>query len=232
MYDRSGFREYFASEGAGHNTLNTYNSFLGRIDKALGGLDAAIEAQGSERLMAWSGTTDAEPFATYRSHARSVLKRYLQYRLQGLAGGDASDAGESEVFAAESPDALEYDANFKIEKEMQQQVRKQLSQIEAGLEAIDGGNETQVATGFIDILARDANGKVVVIELKAGKCPAGALEQVSAYAQDIVEEQGEAVRAMLIAGSFTDRTRAAAKWSGKIELKTYAYSLSFAAADA
>ncbi len=231
MYDKVGFREYFASEGAGQNTLNTYNSFLGRIDKALGGLDAAIESEGSERLMEWSGTTDAEPFSTYRSHARSVLKRYLQYRLQGLAGTDSLDV-EPDALGSDVPDALDYDANFKIEKEMQQQVRKQLGQIEAGLEAIDGGKETQVATGFIDILARDSNGEFVVIELKAGKCPAGALEQVCAYAQDIVEEQGEAVRAMLIAGSITDLTRAAATWSGKVELKTYAYSLSFTAADA
>ncbi|WP_447727049.1 endonuclease NucS domain-containing protein [Sphingomonas koreensis] len=230
-YDKAGFRDYFASEGAGPNTLNTYNSFLGRIDKALDGLDEAIRAQGSEQLMSWSGVTDAEPFTTYRSHARSVLKRYLQFRLQGLAGGDEVEM-DSDQTALLPHSPSDFDANFKIEKEMQQQVRKQIGQIETGLEVIDGGSETQVATGFIDILARDSAGRVVVIELKAGKCPAGALEQVCAYAQDVSEERGGPVRAILIAGSFTDRVRAASKWCGNVELMTYAYNLSFSTAEA
>lgn len=229
MYDRIGFRSYFTAVGAGANTLNTYNSFLGRIDKALAGLDEAIAERGSEALMAWSATTDTEPFATYRSHARSVLKRYLQFHIQN--SGESEEAEGETGTELDTASASDFDANFRIEREMQLQVRNQLAQIEMGLEAIDDGRETQVATGFIDILARDTSGRLVVIELKAGKCPTGAVEQVSAYAQDISDERGAAVRAMLIAGSFGDRTRAAAKWSGKVELKTYAYNLSFFSAD-
>jgi RecB family endonuclease NucS len=71
---------------------------------------------------------------------------------------------------------------------------------------------------------------LVAIELKAGKCPAGALEQVLAYSHSLSLERNEPVRAMLIAGSFSDRIRAAAKRANDVVLKTYTYSLAFAEA--
>ena len=114
---------------------------------------------------------------------------------------------------------------------MQAQVRKQLANVEPGLVAIDDGKEAVVPTGRINILARDAQGRTVVIELKAGKCPPGALEQLLAYAYDVEQEQGGEVRAMLVAGSFTDRLRAAARRAGNVDLKTYAYSLNFTSED-
>lgn len=225
MFDKEGFRAAFLAGGASPNSANTYNSFLNRIDEALGGLDDAIAARGSEGVLQWAKQTDSEPFATYRSHSLSVLRRYLQYR---LAKGESED--EVAIEEAEF-EPLTTDANFKIEKEMQAQVRLQIGQIEAGLIVVDDGLETVVATGKIDILARDANGVLLVIELKAGKCPAGAIEQVLAYAHSLCLERQEKVRAMLIAGSFSDRQRAAAKRAVDLELKTYAYSLSFGTAD-
>ena len=230
MFDRSGFRNYFLHDvGASANTMNTYNSFLNRIDEAIGGLDEAIERDGPEVVATWGLKTELEPFATYRSHARSVLKRYLQYRIDRAAGGPASV--DEEVEEEEVAEAIAVDANFKIEKEMQAQVRLQIGQIEPGLEIADGGAETSVATGRIDIVARDGHNRLVVIELKAGKCPPGALEQVLAYAHSLSEERQEPVRALLIAGLFGDRIRAAAKRVPDLELKTYAYHLTFGAPD-
>jgi hypothetical protein len=226
MFDRAGFKSYFLNEvGASPNTMNTYNSFLNRIDQAISGLDEAITRDGPEQVAAWGRTTEAEPFATYRSHSMSVLRRYLQYRIE-RASGEPDDLEVVE----ELGEALREDANFKVEREMQAQVRLQLGQIEEGLKVADGGAETTVATGKIDIVARDANGILVAIELKAGKCPAGALEQVLAYAHSLSVERGEPVRAMLIAGSFSDRLRAAAKRAHDVVLKTYTYSLAFAEA--
>jgi RecB family endonuclease NucS len=227
MFDREGFRQYFLNEvGAAPNTMNTYNSFLNRIDIASGGLDEAIERDGAEGVAVWATQSEDEPFATYRSHARSVLKRYLQYRIE-RASTEIADAEEIEV----ELEALQADANFRVEKEMQAQVRLQIGQVEPGLQIDDGGVETTVATGRIDIVARDQQGRLVAIELKAGKCPAGAMEQVLAYAHSLSLERQEPVRAMLIAGSFGDRIRAAAKRATDIDLKTYAYSLAFDAAD-
>lgn len=70
--------------------------------------------------------------------------------------------------------------------------------------------ERAVATGKIDITARDANGHFVVIELKAGPCPHGALEQVLAYSADLEDETGTPCRVVLVASQFSDRPRAAA----------------------
>lgn len=223
MYDRDGFKRDFLSNGASPNSANTYNSFLNRIDQAIGGLDEAIGRDGPEHVASWGRTNEAEPFATYRSHSMSVLRRYLQYRI-ARASGDPDEGTDVED---ELEQTLQEDANFKVEREMQAQVRGQLSQLEEGLQIADGGSEISVATGRIDIVARDARGVLVAIELKAGKCPAGALEQVLAYAHSLSLERNEPVRAMLIAGAFSDRLRAAAKRANDVELKTYAYSLSF-----
>lgn len=232
MYDKAGFLAYFSEVvGAAPNTRATYVSFLNRIDIAIGGLDEALASQGGEKVAEWAKTTEKEPFATYRSHARSVLKRYSLYRLKSASEDDAAPADFEEPEGSIAPEPIETDANFLREKEMQVQVRQQLTSIESGLTAVDGSVETTVATGRIDILAKDGAGKLVVIELKAGKCPAGALEQLLAYAYDIEQEKGTAARAMLIAGSFTDRQRAAARRAGDVELKTYAYSLSFQSDD-
>lgn len=231
MYDRDGFLDYFSTVvGASANTCATYRSFLSRMDDALGGLDEALSSKGAEALMAWAKDADVEPFSTYRSHARSVLKRYALYRMDKIDGVLASPPDLPDPNAGDADTVIESDANFIREREMQVQVRKQLGAIESGLQAIDGGNEVVVPTGRIDILARDASSKLVVIELKAGKCPAGAIEQLLAYTYDIEDMHGQPARSILIAGAFSDRQRAAGR-RADIELKTYSYSLAFAAED-
>ena len=110
---------------------------------------------------------------------------------------------------------------FRYERELQEAVRRQLDQIEPGLVEADGGHERSVATGKIDVLARDLAGHFVVIELKAGPCPHGALEQVLAYSSDLEAETGTPCRAILVASQFSERTRAAAKRARDISLVTY-----------
>jgi RecB family endonuclease NucS len=110
---------------------------------------------------------------------------------------------------------------FRYEREMQEAVRRQLDQIEAGLVEADGGHERSVATGKIDVLARDLAGHFVVIELKVGPCPHGALEQVLAYSNDLEAETGTPCRAVLVAYQFSKRIKAAAKRARDISLVTY-----------
>jgi RecB family endonuclease NucS len=110
---------------------------------------------------------------------------------------------------------------FEYEKELKTAIRKQLALVEPGLVEADGGHERNVATGRIDITARDTNGNFVVIELKAGPCPHGALEQVLAYSSDLEAETGTRTRAVLVASQFSDRLRAAAKRATDVHLVTY-----------
>ena len=224
-YRADEFRTYFRDVvGAAPNTQNTYNSFLKRIDAAIGGLDEAITERGVEAVSGWAKQSTEPPFDTYGSHARSVLKRYLSF-LIGLDGPSDPIIIEDMV---ESPVELS-GSYFQLEREMHSAVRTQLEQIEAGLREVENGSEVATATGRLDILARDAAGVLVAIELKAGLCPTGALEQVLGYAQSISDERAERVRAILIASDFSDRTRAAAKRATDVTLYKYRFELRFGA---
>jgi RecB family endonuclease NucS len=107
------------------------------------------------------------------------------------------------------------------EKELKALLRRQLEVVEPGLVAADGGHERAVATGRIDITALDAQGNFVVIELKVGPCPNGALEQVLAYSTDLEAETGRPCRAMLVASDFSARLRSAAKQARDVHLVVY-----------
>jgi hypothetical protein len=100
-------------------------------------------------------------------------------------------------------------------------LRAQLDKVEPGLVAIDNGREREVPSGRIDITARDRDGNFVVIELKVGPCPTGALEQVLGYSADLEDETGRLCRAVLVAASFSTRQRAAAKRAHDVHLVTY-----------
>jgi RecB family endonuclease NucS len=106
------------------------------------------------------------------------------------------------------------------EKELKALMRAQLDKIETGLVAIDGGKERAVETGRIDITARDVMGRYVVIELKAGPCPTGAIEQVMGYTQDLEQETGQPCRAVIVASEFSPRQRSAVKRVRDIHLVT------------
>ncbi|QWG21103.1 DUF91 domain-containing protein [Bradyrhizobium sediminis] len=223
MYQTAAFKDYLINKvGAAPSTFNTYNSFLSRIDKAVGGLDEKIEKEGTDKMLAWSRTATEPPFDVYPSHARSVFKRYISFLIEKQSPED-DDVIETENAPLE-PTGLA----FRLEQEMQAAVRKQLSNLEPGLTEADGGAEVSVSTGSIDILAKDKDGKFVVIELKAGRCPPGAMEQALGYAQSVSEEKGvQDVRVMLIASDFSDRIRAAAKRTIGLTLLTYEFSLRF-----
>jgi RecB family endonuclease NucS len=107
------------------------------------------------------------------------------------------------------------------EKELKRTLRRQLDRLEPGLIEVDGGRQRQVASGKIDITAQDVNGHYVVIELKVGPCPNGALEQVLGYSADLEAETGRPCRAVLVAAEFSPRMRSAASRARNIHLLTY-----------
>lgn len=229
MFRSAEFRNFFRNVvGAAPNTCDTYNSYLGRIDRAIGGLDEAITTQGPAAVLAWGHSFSGPPFDVRPSHARSVLKRYVHF----AAGADVlpalQDGAEASDDAEASPE-IEAAAGlaFRLEREMQAAVRRQLTALESGLVEADGGIEVPVETGRIDILARAASGELVVIELKAGACPPGAVEQALGYAQSLEEERGEKVRTIVIASDFSSRVRAAARRIPDLRLATYEFSLKF-----
>lgn len=225
-WQRDSFRDYFIDVlGGKASSFNTYSSYLNRIDGEIGGLDEKISQVGAQPVRDWAANCSTGPFETYQTQARSILNSYLGFI---EAGGEAAASEPTvEQVDDEGASAPESQALFKLEKEMQQAVRADIGSLEQGLQIIDGGSEQAVSTGKIDILAKDANGQLVAIELKAGACPAGAMEQVLGYAQALADETGQEVRAVLIASSFSDRQRAAAKRTVGLKLRAYGIQMSY-----
>ena len=99
-----------------------------------------------------------------------------------------------------------------LERDLQSALRRAIEQLEPGLEIIDDGAERSVASGFIDITARDARGAIVVVELKTGTARQGAVAQVLSYMGDIAEEEpDQTVRGLLVSGDFDKKARSAAR---------------------
>ena len=119
-----------------------------------------------------------------------------------------------------------------LERDLQSTLRKSLNQLEPGLAAIDDGAERSVQSGFIDITAKDANGAIVVIELKAGTAGQRAVGQILTYMGDIaIEEPDATLRGILIAADFDAKAKAAARMVPTLSLQKYSVKFSFAVSE-
>ena len=120
-----------------------------------------------------------------------------------------------------------------LERDLQAALRRAIEQLEPGLEIIDDGAERSVASGFIDITARDARGAIVVVELKTGTARQGAVAQVLSYMGDIAEEEpDQTVRGLLVAGDFDKKARSAARMLPNNVLSLRSYRVRFEFEDA
>ncbi len=117
---------------------------------------------------------------------------------------------------------------LSLERDMQNALRQNITQLDPNLTIIDDGAERAVDSGFIDILARDGDGAIVVIELKAGKTDNRVIGQTLGYMGDIAGEyDNTAVRGIIVAHEFDQRTRSAARAVSNLSLMRYAVSFSF-----
>lgn len=87
------------------------------------------------------------------------------------------------------------------EAEMQRALAEDPGLIEDGLSVIDLELPTDV--GGIDLLARDGDGRVVVVELKRAKANHEAVHQLSRYVESVRRVSPAAVRGILAAPSIT-----------------------------
>jgi hypothetical protein len=223
-YQAEAFRQ-FASTRLQPNVVNTYSSFIKRIDLAVGGLDEALSSQGASGVMMWAESTDAEPLRTYRSTGKSALRQYVAFFGSEPASDLDISGAADDMNAGAFSEAVS--AAFSLERTMQAAVRRSIDNLEPGITIIDGGVERTVATGKIDILAGDASGMLTVVELKAGQAPAGSVEQALGYAEALAEEEGEPTGAILVASAFSERQLAAAKRMNGLKLVRYDYSVTF-----
>ncbi len=127
-------------------------------------------------------------------------------------------------------DTVEEDSSelkFGLERDLQKALRANIQQLEPGLKLIDGGAEKSVEAGRIDITAEDAEGCLVVIELKAGEANLRSIGQLLAYMGSVSDDPNQCVRGILIANDFDHRTVAAARAVPNLSLVAYSFQFSF-----
>jgi hypothetical protein len=130
------------------------------------------------------------------------------------------DISEKEILEAE-------EITFGLERDLQSALRANIEQLEAGLTIIDQGKERTTEAGRIDITAADSSGKVVVIELKAGKANPEVVAQILSYMGSIAETEHKAVRGILVAGDFHKRVILASRAIPNLDLKKYSFQFTF-----
>ena len=133
---------------------------------------------------------------------------------------------DAEAAYIEDEVATAFDAKFGLERDMQLALRRSIEQLEAGLRIIDGDKESTVASGRIDITARDKKGATVVIELKAGPADRDVIGQILSYMGDLTDGQAT-VRGIVVAREFSPRAIAAARPVPSIRLIRYGFRFSF-----
>ena len=160
---------------------------------------------------------------------KGAMERYCKFRREtqdeDIDPGIRTRTGEGGNESADNDGQL-----VGLERDLQAALRRAIEQLEPGLEIIDDGAERSVASGFIDITARDARGAIVVVELKTGIARQGAVAQVLSYMGDIAEEEpDQAVRGLLVAGDFDKKARSAARVlpSHVLSLRSYRVRFEF-----
>lgn len=117
---------------------------------------------------------------------------------------------------------------FELERHLQSELRREIGQLESGLQIIDEGLERSVESGFIDILARDQAGALVVVELKAGLAKREAIGQITGYMGDLIEEEPNTpVRGILVAADFDKSCQSGVRAIPNLALKRYRFNFSF-----
>lgn len=90
------------------------------------------------------------------------------------------------------------------EEDMRQMIMDNPELIETGFRPTS--KEYQTPQGFIDIYGKDANGKIVIIELKSRKAGINAVKQLKRYINCFLDNK-EFVRGILVAPSLTEDAR-------------------------
>ena len=153
--NRHGFKEWLEQRGLKKNSVATHLSDAKRVENHCGDLDQLYTENRLDDTEIGSLVAEIPTIAAKnRSSYRTAVRRYREYREQTDTDGPDEDDRRARLIG--------------LERDLQAALRDCIEQLESGLHVTDGGNERSVASGFIDITAKDRDDKVVVIELKAG----------------------------------------------------------------
>lgn len=125
------------------------------------------------------------------------------------------------------------EAVISLERDLEEYIIRDLTQIEGGLELYSRKNLTgrqfNTDVGRIDVLAVDQNGNFVVIELKAGTATSSVVGQLLSYVSWVRQNlaKGGEVRGIIIADDFDKKLKYASAETSNISLKKYEANFTF-----
>lgn len=223
------------------NSANSRYSCAKRVEEQYGDLDAHYDAGTLDEVLEQLGYSLADSKAhkpnptrlTINGNPYHVLNNFKtgvrSYRAFRDEGGEVAVTTEAALEKAveEIKDKKE-GKQFELERHLQESLREEIEQLEAGLTIIDGGVERSVNSGDIDILAQDREGALVVIELKRGQAKREAIGQITGYMGDLLaEEPSQKVRGILVAGDFDKSCRGAVRAIPSLKLRRYRFAFTF-----
>ncbi|MBK6481573.1 MAG: DUF91 domain-containing protein [Chitinophagaceae bacterium] len=134
---------------------------------------------------------------------------------------------ETEIEESEDESEEAEEVTFTLERDLQEALRRNIRSLEQGLEITDGGQERHTIAGFVDITSCDAQGRIVVIELKAPIAKPEVIAQTLAYMEAVQTEDKKEVRGIIVASDFADRVKLAARQIPNLKLVKYSIQFNF-----
>ncbi len=195
------------------------------IDDLIGGLP---ESARKYRTW-WTNNPESQPHSKYWIEAGRRALPNLGNGFVTFILDSSFEPDELAVAVVEegSPTVLaEYVENsLSLERDLENHIVHHLQALEPGLVFVS--RQEVVEVGRLDLLAKDAAGNHVIIELKAGEAKDSAIGQIARYMGWFTHRDGHPPRAILIASTFSDSVRYAAKAIPGLKLVSYRVSFSF-----
>jgi len=190
------------------------------LDKVvLGGLPASARQYHAW----WANNTASQPHAKYWLDAG--LRATPNFKngfvvFTNDAALETSELAVSVVDESTQQELTEYvESSLSLERDLEDQIVSHLDVLEPGLTLVSRQESSDV--GRLDLLARDSEGRTVIIELKAGEAKDSSIGQIARYMGWYATKEGKPPRAMLVASGFAEPVRWAAKAIPGLKLVTY-----------
>ena len=194
------------------------------LDEIVGGLPDSAKKYGAW----WANNAASQAHSRFwldagRRASPDFRNRLAVFTLDGSVEGLVE---ETDVGGATSQSLTDYvESGLSLERDMEDHLVNNLTSLEPGLTLVS--RQETVEVGRLDILAKDKDGSLVIIELKAGEAKDAAIGQIARYMGWFARRDSKTPRAMLVAGAFSEPVKYAALSIPGLKLVTYRVSFSF-----
>lgn len=177
----------------------------------------------------WANNASSQPHAKFwldagRRASPDFKAKKAVFTLDSAV--DTSELAAAVVGESTPQDLTEYvESSLSLERDLEDQIVSHLDVLEPGLTLVSRQESSDV--GRLDLLARDSDGRTVIIELKAGEAKDSSIGQIARYIGWYAEREGKPPRAILVASGFSEPVRWAAKAIPGLKLVTYRVQFAF-----